>query len=449
MNLSLALLATSFAAAADAMTFSSLSAQELVKNYFNNPDAPVEFRNIEAPDHSCFTLLQDGHSAGRHSNSNKFLLPNDAILMSTGKPEDFHINDSDETTTDLGIGTGDAHLEHNMGIKVLDPCFIQFEFSCPEAADIYTPQVSFDYVFGSEEYLQPKKKKEGGVVVNRGPHPDVLGFFLNGQNIALVPDENGGMVSVSIENVNEKRNTQNFVNNKFIANSTSVYSEIEADGFTTKLTAQGEAKPGWNIVKLAIADVGDGTLDSWVLLEAGSFSCTLGDAPKSFQAPEPEPEPEPVEAEPVEEQQAEEPVVASESASPKMISAVAIFFIVLFILVVVVWALLASGALRVNLKDTEGNGKTTVDFGEPDVSQMKARSIEMYNTIKAKVKAKSSGKFGSKKVNPEESVAASSKPAEKSSKPDEKPSKPVEMVNLEVADDESVDAYLSGVLEQC
>ena len=73
MNLSLALLATSLAAAAEAMTFSSLSAQELVKDYFNNQDDPVEFRNVEASDHSCFALLLDGHSAGRHSNSNNFL----------------------------------------------------------------------------------------------------------------------------------------------------------------------------------------------------------------------------------------------------------------------------------------------------------------------------------------------------------------------------------------
>ena len=103
------------------------------------------------------------------------------------------MNDSDETTTDLGITTGDAHLEHNMrqGNKVLDPCFIQFEFSCPESADIYTPEVSFDYVFGSEEYLTPKKKKEDGEDV-RGRHSDKLGFFLNGQNIAQIPDENGG-----------------------------------------------------------------------------------------------------------------------------------------------------------------------------------------------------------------------------------------------------------------
>jgi hypothetical protein len=429
MNLSLALLAASFAAAADAITFSSLSAHELVENYFSNPEDPVEFRNVAASDHSCFALFANGHSAGRHSLTNNFLLPNDGIILSTGKPEDFHINDSDETTTDFGIETGDIHLEHNIaqGTQVLDPCFIQFEFSCPETTDIYTPQVSFDYVFGSEEYLQ-KKKKEDDVdneeLINRGSHNDAIGFFLNGQNIALVPDENGGVAAVSIEDVNEKRNTQYFIDNKS-KNSTSVYSEVDADGFTTKLTAQGEAKPGWNIVKLAIGDVGDGNLDSWVLLEAGTFSCALGDAPKSFQPPAT------VEVEAVEVEAAKEPIVASgesESAPPQKMSGVAVFFILVVVIVVVGWILLASGALKVN---KGSNGNTTAALGKPNAGQMKAKSIEMYGTIKAKsietfgkvkakssdtfgkVKAKSNEKFGSKKVNPtDESVAAPSKPVE-------------------------------------
>eukprot|EP00984_Skeletonema_dohrnii_P004988 scaffold1769_cov132-Skeletonema_dohrnii-CCMP3373.AAC.5 len=402
MNLALALLATSFAAATDAITFSSLSAQQLVENYFVTQR--IQLSSVTSRPLTTLALRC--------------------------KPEDFHINDSDETTTDFGIETGDIHLEHNIaqGTQVLDPCFIQFEFSCPETTDIYTPQVSFDYVFGSEEYLQKKKKEDDAdneELINRGSHNDAIGFFLNGQNIALViPDENGGVAAVSIEDVNEKRNTQYFVDNKS-KNSTSVYSEVDADGFTTKLTAQGEAKPGWNIVKLAIGDVGDGNLDSWVLLEAGTFSCTLGDALKSFQPPAT------VEVEAVEVEAAKEPIVASgesESAPPQKMSGVAVFFILVVVIVVLGWVLLASGALKVN---KVSNGKTTAALGKPNAGQMKAKSIEMYGTIKAKsietfgkvkakssdtfgkVKAKSNEKFGSKKVNPtDESVAAPSKPVE-------------------------------------
>ena len=227
MKLPLAVLTAFLATATEAITFSDLSAQQLVENYFNNPDDPVAFRNIAASDHSCFALFADGHSAGRHSLTNQFLLPNDGLILSTGDPEDFNINDSDETTTDFGIDTGEIHLEHNVaqGEQVLDPCFIQFEFSCPEIIDIYTPQVSFDYVFGSEEYLQKKAKDEeveNDKFINRGAHSDALGFFLNGENIALVPDENGGVTSLSIEDVNEKKNTQYFIENK-LKNTTSTF----------------------------------------------------------------------------------------------------------------------------------------------------------------------------------------------------------------------------------
>jgi hypothetical protein len=298
------------------------------------------------------------------------------------------------------------------GTNVLDPCFIQFEFSCPETIDIYTPQVSFDYVFGSEEYFH--KKKEGKEVVdkeapNREELTDILGFLLNGQNIALVPDENGGVATVPIE-VNEKQNAQYFVNNKF-KDSTSAYSTIEADGFTTKLTAQGTAKPGWNIIKLVIGDVVDGNLDSWVLLEAGTFSCALGEAPISFLRPT---------TEEVDEDEVKGTIVVAseegETVAPRKKSDVAVFFIFIVALVVVGWVLLASGAVQLK------GSPAVVAFGKPNFkpSEMKAKSIEMFGTIKAKIaemydtiRAKSTEKFGSKKVNPNESSATSSKAAKK------------------------------------
>ncbi len=131
----------------DVLAFSNLSAQDLVESYFLEPNGDIQFRNVAASDHSCFALFANGHSAGRHKDTNEFLLPNNGIIMSTGNPQDFHINDSDETSTNFGIRTGDINLEHDLPprTQVLDPCFIQFEFSCPEEMDAYTPQVSFDY----------------------------------------------------------------------------------------------------------------------------------------------------------------------------------------------------------------------------------------------------------------------------------------------------------------
>ncbi|KAK1746712.1 choice-of-anchor L domain-containing protein [Skeletonema marinoi] len=249
------LLATAASAKDDIITFSTHSAQDLVESYFRDSDGQIQFRNIAASSHSCFALFANGHSAGRHKDTNEFLLPNEGIILSTGNPQDFHTNDSDETSTNFGITTGDINLEHELPpyTQVLDPCFIQFEFSCPEETDVYTPVIRFDYVFGSEEYY----KQQTDTSFN-----DVF-------------DEHNEVVSVSINNVNEQQNSNYFINNKMEGriNATSPYNAVEADGFTIKLTARGVPRPGWNIIKLAIGDASDGNLDSWVLLEAGTFSC--------------------------------------------------------------------------------------------------------------------------------------------------------------------------------
>ena len=289
-HLSLALGAVYLAAAAVAtedtentLTFSSLSAEDLVANYLRNAENLVQIRNVASSSHSCFALFDNGHSVGRNEVSNQFLLPNKGVILSTGNPEDFHTNDSDETSTNFGLATGDISLEHELPssrTQVLDPCFIEFEFSCPGETDIYTPVLRFDYVFGSEEYFKQQEQQTTDTTFN-----DVFGFFLNGENIALVPDEDNTEktpLAVSINNVNEQQNSNYFVNNKVEGriNATSPYPSVEADGFTTKLTAEGFPRQGWNIIKLAIGDVADGELDSWVLLESGTFSC----APSSVAA---------------------------------------------------------------------------------------------------------------------------------------------------------------------
>lgn len=114
--------------------------------------------------------------------------------------------------------------------------------------------LTFEYVFGSEEF-----NEFVGTQFN-----DVFGFFLNGVNIALLPDN---VTPVSINSVNKGANPEYFTDN------TAGIFQIEADGLTTKLTAQGNPLDGTNTIKLAIADAADSVLDSWILIEGGSFSC--------------------------------------------------------------------------------------------------------------------------------------------------------------------------------
>lgn len=112
---------------------------------------------------------------------------------------------------------------------------------------------------------------------------DVFGFFVSGgfdpatwtpfvnRNIAIIP----GTVNtpVSINNVNNgTAHAGPCVNCAYYINNTGG-AFIEYDGFTTVLTASLNVVPCVPYsIKIAIADTGDGILDSGVFLEANSFT---------------------------------------------------------------------------------------------------------------------------------------------------------------------------------
>lgn len=127
--------------------------------------------------------------------------------------------------------------------------------------------VSFNYVFGSEEYPEFV-----GSEFN-----DVFAFFISGpgitgqQNIARLP--NGS--AVTINNVNAGSNSSYFVNNGD-GNSSPFNGSpnyIQYDGFTRVLKAVSKVECGeqYHLV-IAIADAADGLWDSGIFLEANSLS---------------------------------------------------------------------------------------------------------------------------------------------------------------------------------
>ncbi|HPS17053.1 MAG TPA: choice-of-anchor L domain-containing protein, partial [Bacteroidales bacterium] len=141
--------------------------------------------------------------------------------------------------------------------------------------------VSFRYTFASEEY-----NEWVGSTYN-----DAFGFFLTGgpenynsKNIALIP---GTSTPVTINNVNHGHadsgcgpgpgtNPSYFRDNACTVSGSYPY-KIECDGLTTVLTATAAVTPcKWYHIKLVVADVSDGIYDSWVFLEANSFSSGSG-----------------------------------------------------------------------------------------------------------------------------------------------------------------------------
>ncbi|MBL7890045.1 MAG: choice-of-anchor L domain-containing protein [Bacteroidia bacterium] len=140
-----------------------------------------------------------------------------------------------------------------------DAAILEFDF-VPLADTL-----KFRYVFGSEEYME----------FANSSFNDVFGFFISGpnpgggnytnQNIALIP---GTSTPVTINNVNGGNNAAYYFNNE-----TPPGASVQYDGFTVPLTAIAPVSCGATYhIKIAIADAGDGSWDSGVFLEAGSFT---------------------------------------------------------------------------------------------------------------------------------------------------------------------------------
>lgn len=193
-------------------------------------------------------------AAGTFSDSEAVTGIGQGVILSTGDIASVAgPNTADDTTTENGE-SGDSDLDLLIpGFSTEDAIILEIDF-IPEGT-----QLEFNYVFGSEEYNEYVDSD----------YNDVFGFFLNGVNIALIPETTE---PVAINNVNNINNPAYFLDNDFGDLSPIPYN-TELDGFTTVFKAVGEVAPlTENTIKIAIADAGDSILDSAVFIEAKSFS---------------------------------------------------------------------------------------------------------------------------------------------------------------------------------
>lgn len=166
-------------------------------------------------------------------------------------------------------------------------CVAALEFDFVPTGD----SINFRFVFGSEEYPEY-------VCTN---YNDAFGFFLSGPgisgpfsnqaiNLALVPGTN---IPVAINTVNPgvpgafggnaatcagadpnwQANSIYYVDNPEPDPFFNPTTTVELDGFTVPLTARATVQCGQTYhIKMVIANGTDGSLDSAVLIEGGSFS---------------------------------------------------------------------------------------------------------------------------------------------------------------------------------
>ena len=169
---------------------------------------------------------------------------------------------------------------------VFDVCILEFDFQ--PSGDF----VSFNYVFGSDEYL---------TYVN-SPYNDIFGFFLSGPgitgpyaspagfpdgsiNIATVPDTDPEL-PITISSVNNVTNPEFYIDNPNATEDPCI------NGYTVPFTASHPVSCGLTYhIKLAIADGSDNWLESIVVLEEGSFGSPIPTDYEASASPECDPDP--------------------------------------------------------------------------------------------------------------------------------------------------------------
>jgi alpha-tubulin suppressor-like RCC1 family protein len=182
------------------------------------------------------------------------------IILSSGAVAGV-VGPNNTTAFTLGNGTaGDTDLAALSGSSTYDAAVLEFDFvpaaatATPgaQAAGLTTSNITFNYVFGSEEYNEFV-----------GSFNDVFAFYINGVNCATV-----GADPVSINTINNTSHPELYINNDLPTPSLNT----QLDGLTVVLTCQAVVTPGvTNHMKLAIADATDNVVDSDVFLQAGSF----------------------------------------------------------------------------------------------------------------------------------------------------------------------------------
>jgi len=204
---------------------------------------------------SNVSLVCPTNAAGTFTANNTNLGLTGGILLTTGAATVAVGPNNSGSASVCNGGGSDPVLTGLTGISTFDACRLEFDF-IPTSNT-----VSFQYVFGSEEYPEFANSffNDAFAFLITGPNPS--GGNYNNVNIATLP--NGQIVSIN--SVNHVVNSQFYVNNTF-------GQTVQYDGFTIVLTATANVVPCQTYrLRLSIADGFDCLYDSGVFLASGSF----------------------------------------------------------------------------------------------------------------------------------------------------------------------------------
>jgi hypothetical protein len=192
------------------------------------------------------------------------------VILTTGNVSNAIGPNKCYKTTTVNRKPGDSSLTTLGQGTTYDASVLEFDF-IPQGDTL-----KFEYVFTSEEYPEWVGSKFN----------DIFAFFLDNQNIAIVPKSS---TPVAINTINKWSNSKYYYDNEYPSPvnvtdynknncipGTNTPFLTEFDGFTTVLSAVAKVTPGKkHHMKLAIADRGDFSLDSAVFIKGKSFTLVL------------------------------------------------------------------------------------------------------------------------------------------------------------------------------
>ena len=195
-------------------------------------------------------IFEDGHAFQLQIDSGVLLTTGDFNLWNAG-------NLSDEAGLQLSA-RGDFDLENRVaGSHTQDAAVLECEIFCENG------QLEIEYQFGSEEYHEFV-----------GEFNDAFMIIVNGAVVTRAPDC-ANIVAVNTVNLDQNRHL--FIGNNEDIDPTGILSnKVEYDGLTVRMRVHVFVEPqSINTVRIVIADVNDGILDSGIFLESGSFKTTI------------------------------------------------------------------------------------------------------------------------------------------------------------------------------
>ncbi len=238
------------------------TAQTLIEKVLLKPNSGIKIQEVRYIGHK--------KSVAQFTTNTPYLPISNGVILCTGLAE--HLDGPNEASgngTALSFSNSNLFKPYATG-ETWDETILEFDFYSA------TSEISFEYVFCSEEYPE---------YVNKGVN-DIFVFLISKKdsqtfkNIAIIPNTN---LEVSVDNINKHKNKELFIENgnwneyrKGNIQGTKEQLELsygcQYDGLTKPLLAKSEVEPyTLYTLKLAIADVGDNLYDSGVLIKSNSI----------------------------------------------------------------------------------------------------------------------------------------------------------------------------------